>query len=450
MPELSLFQPLVNTCIQNTCIQSEVNFSVAPPDDVTCVHRIYRYQIADEMLDQDAVRVVRRLDRFGHESYLVGGSIRDILFGVHPKDFDIATSALPSEVRREFRNCRLIGRRFRLAHLLFRENKVIEVATFRRGATSEDDISCQHAAENLFGGPADDAIRRDFTINALMYDVGRREIHDYVGGIEDIKAKLLNTIGDPVRRFKEDPVRIIRAAKFAERLNLTMHPKVEEAARELAPLIADCSKARLVEELFKILRTGKSARCLSALDQLGVLKILMPKLAERCADTSSNFWQLLENADKIVKSGKHLSEAVMLSAMIYPCVENLFDEKGDLASKIHVLFHELIFPIPIPKRCGAAVRQIITAQKKLNAGPNRARAKRFLDREYASEAIDFMEILSANNDSLEIYNEWMHLISKQKRQKQSNTSVRIKHPRKSRKGNKSLVDLPDRTTTPEV
>lgn len=396
------------------CTESEPFLSAPPPPDVTCVHRVYRYAIPEKMLDADAVKAVRRLGRFGHEVFFVGGSIRDILFGVRPKDFDVATSALPAEVKREFRNCRLIGRRFRLAHLLYRNKKIIEVATFRRSATSEDDISHRHAAENLFGGPADDAIRRDFTINALMYDAARHEIHDYVGGIADIEARVLNTIGDPFRRFREDPVRIIRAVKFAERLDLTVHPKVYEAARELAPLVGQCSPARLVEELYKIFRTGKSARCFKELEKLGVLRVLMPKISELAADPEARDWCFMERADRLIKEGRPLSEAVMLSAMIYPFAKPIFEERGDFAAKIHTLFQQLTSPIPFPRRCATAVRLILNAQKRLRGGPHRAKARRILERDYALDAVDFMAVIAEDDDEKQTLAEWTRLTAKHK------------------------------------
>jgi poly(A) polymerase len=411
------------------CAQSEVNLIVPPPEDVTCVHKVYDLVIPEDMLDADAVKVVRRLDRFGHEAYFVGGSIRDILLGIRPKDFDIATSALPGEVKREFRNCRLIGRRFRLAHLLFKDNKIVEVATFRRSATSEDDVSFRHAAENLFGGPADDAIRRDFTINALMYDVARHRIHDYVGGMADIEARLLNTIGDPARRFQEDPVRIIRAVKFALRLELTMHPKVKEAALQFAPLVAQCAPARLVEELYKIFRTAKSARCFEEMEKLGVLKVLMPRLSELAAQDPDRAWHYMEKADRLIKEGRQLSESVVLAAVVYPFASHILEEKGDAATKIHALFQEITHPIPFPKRCAAAVRQIINAQKRLTGGPHRAKAKRILEREYALEAIDFMEIIAEDETAEHQVSEWARLVGKQRGQK---TERAPKSPRKHR------------------
>lgn len=369
----------------------------------------------DEMLDIDAAKVVRRLSRFGHDAYLVGGSIRDTLFGVKPKDFDIATSALPAEVKRIFRNCRLIGRRFRLAHLLFRNNKVIEVATFRRNPTSEDDVSIRHASENLFGGPADDAIRRDFTINALMYDVERREIHDYVGGIADIEKRLLRTIGDPNRRFLEDPVRIIRAIKFSKRLSLRMAPDIVEAAYTHARLINECAPARLVEELYKVLRTGRAAECFKQLQAFGVLAVLMPAFDEALNQTNGDgVFTVLAKADKITRRGRHLSDVTMLSAMLFPHVKHILNEKGDTAAKIQKQVQTLLSPMTFPKRCIAIVRQILTAQRRLNIGPQTAKQRRILDRDYALDAIDLMDILNETDEERAIHTAWMRLARKRR------------------------------------
>ena len=369
----------------------------------------------DEMLDIDAAKVVRRLSRFGHDAYLVGGSIRDILFGVKPKDFDVATSALPTEVKKIFRNCRLIGRRFRLAHLLFRNNKIIEVATFRRNPTSEDDVSTRHAAENLFGGPADDAIRRDFTINALMYDVERKEIHDYVGGIADVEQRLLRTIGDPNRRFLEDPVRIIRAVKFSRKLSLTMSPDMVDAARAHAHLITECAPARLVEELYKVLRTGRAAECFKQLHAFGVLAVLLPAFNEALSHSDEDaVFGALTRADKTMRRVGSLSDVTMLSAMLYSFSKPILDEKGDAAAKIQRQVQSLIAPMTFPKRCIAIVRQILTAQRRLSLGPKTAKQRRILDRDYALDAIDLMGIVAETDDERAVHAAWLRLVRKRR------------------------------------
>jgi poly(A) polymerase len=390
-----------------------------PPDDVNFSHQILRYEIPEHILDTDATKVVRRLTRYGHDAYLVGGCVRDILFGERPKDFDVATSALPGEIRKLFRNCRLIGRRFRLAHLFFKHQKIVEVATFRRGATVEDDVSFRHAAENLFGGPADDAIRRDFSINSLMYDVGRGEIHDFVGGLEDVRTRALNTIGDPNRRFPEDPVRIIRAVKFAVRLDLTIPPNVQAAIRRHAPLISQCAPARLVEEAYKILRTGRSARCFQNLHELGVLQILMPELAARIEDSTGDpgIWSFLEKLDRRVGSGRQVSDALLLSALVYPFCRPVLDENGDLSAGIHDIIAELVTPMTFPKRCLATVRQIVVAQRRLMAGPGTKRARRILARDYVYDAVDFMEVVVENNEERKLHAEWRRALGKKPKSK---------------------------------
>ena len=411
MSDLSLFQ-LSRTYVPT----QEVLFLAPPPADVSCTHHTLKHTIPDEALDPDAVKVVRRLSRFGYDAFLVGGCVRDILFGKHPKDFDVVTSALPSEIRRIFRNCRLIGKRFRLAHLLFKNGKIIEVATFRRSATSEDDITTRHAAENLFGGPADDAVRRDFTINALMYDVGKRQIHDYVGGLADIEARALSTIGDPDRRFTEDPVRIIRAVKFSKRLNLSISPQLMDSMKRNAHLVRDCAPARLVEELFKVLRTGEAAASMRLLSDVGVMKHLMPLLSEeafRAKDRNAN-WRFLKGLDSKIRRGSLVSEATMLAALIYPFSISLLDESkgGDLAAMMHERVSTLLSPMRFPKKHVAYVRQILVAQRGLRGGPSTKRARRILERDYASHALDLMIISAGDSATKRLHAEWLDLFTK--------------------------------------
>ncbi|MCP4604822.1 MAG: polynucleotide adenylyltransferase PcnB [Proteobacteria bacterium] len=416
----------------------EQNYEVlqAPlPSDVMFSHQIVKHAIPTNMLDPDAVKVVRRLSRFGYDAYLVGGCIRDILFGRQPKDFDVATSALPIEVRRLFRNCRLIGRRFRLAHLLFKQGKIIEVATFRRSATEEDDISGRHAEENLFGGPADDAIRRDFTINALMYDVVKKEIHDYVGGLGDIEMRVLKTIGDPFRRFSEDPVRIIRAAKFSVRLDLTIAPEVREAMNRHAPLIVNCSTARLVEEVFKLLRSGSSAKCFELLHETGVLSMLMPELARRTAETENPkaAWQVLEQMDTKILEGQHVAEATMLTALIHPFCCRLLVANGDVAPKLEEALEKLFHPMKFTKRHMNQVRQILMAQRRLTAGPVSRRARKLLDREYSADALDLMELTSQSEKDRELLAAWLKAFANRKRSQSQQSNS---HPERNKKREK--------------
>src|SRR5438105_368522 len=233
------------------------------------------HPISRRDIDPDALKVLYRLRHFEHVAYLVGGSVRDLLLGRRPKDFDIGTSAHPYQVKKLFRNCWIIGRRFRLAHVKFGQ-KVIEVATFRRQVQPGEEViqdgvpSPEHQAaapdadahllhrDNTFGTPEEDAFRRDFTINALFYDIATFSVIDYVGGLDDLRAGLVRAIGDPEVRLREDPVRMLRAVALAARLDFTIDAPVLEAIRRHRHEIAKSSPPRLLEEYYKILRAGSS------------------------------------------------------------------------------------------------------------------------------------------------------------------------------------------------
>lgn len=229
-------------------------------------------------IDPDADRVVRKLTRAGYKAYLVGGCVRDLLVGRTPKDFDVATSATPNEIRATFRNSRIIGRRFRLAHVFF-GSKIIETATFRANPREEDDHDLLIRRDNVFGTEAEDAKRRDFTINGLFYDVEREEVIDHVGGLADLEAKLVRTIGDPDIRFQEDPVRMLRAIKFAARLQFGFEPATWRALLRWRSEISKCAPPRLLEEMHRLLRGGAARRSFELLVETGTLAVLSPYLA---------------------------------------------------------------------------------------------------------------------------------------------------------------------------
>jgi poly(A) polymerase len=229
-------------------------------------------------IDPDADRVVRKLTRAGYKAYLVGGCVRDLLVGRTPKDFDVATSATPNEIKATFRNSRIIGRRFRLAHVFF-GSKIIETATFRANPRDEDDHDLLIRRDNVFGTEAEDARRRDFTINGLFYDVEREEVIDHVGGLADLEARLVRTIGDPDIRFQEDPVRMLRAIKFAARLSFGFEPATWRALLRWRSEISKCAPPRLLEEMHRLLRGGAARRSFELMVETGVLAVLSPYLA---------------------------------------------------------------------------------------------------------------------------------------------------------------------------
>lgn len=243
------------------------------------------HEINPERIDLNALWVVRRLRAKGHEAYLTGGCVRDLLMDKKPKDFDVATSARPEEVKGIFRNCRLIGRRFLLAHVVFPGGKIIETATFR--AKPSDEISEEEGSEdllvmqdNVFGTMKEDAFRRDLTINGLFYDPVEGKVIDYVGGKKDLAAGLIRTIGDPEIRLQEDPVRILRAIRFAKRLGFDIEDSTLSGMREFSKDMLRCAPARLQEELVRLLTSGHAQESLKLALEIGVLDALMPELLE--------------------------------------------------------------------------------------------------------------------------------------------------------------------------
>src|SRR5215467_6518730 len=244
-------------------------------------HLVYM-PIARELIDPDAEKILRRLRRSGHTAYLVGGCVRDLLLGRTPKDFDIATSATPQEIKDLFRNSRIIGRRFRLAHIFF-GSKIIETSTFRanprEGVEPEEGEEILIRRDNVFGTAEEDARRRDFTINGLFYDIEAEQVTDYVGGLADLEARMVRTIGDPDIRFREDPVRILRAIKFAARLDFGFEPATWTALLRWRGEISKCAPPRLLEEVHRLMRGGAARRSFELMVETGVLAVLSPYLA---------------------------------------------------------------------------------------------------------------------------------------------------------------------------
>src|SRR5215212_9955848 len=266
--------------------------------------------LSRRQVDPEALKVLYRLHQNGYVAYLVGGSVRDLLLGRRPKDFDIGTSVHPYQVKRLFRNCWIIGRRFRLAHVRF-GTKTIEVATFRRQLTAEElaapepppegiplDEPADHDRmlhrDNTFGTPEEDAFRRDFTINALFYDIADFSIIDYTGGLQDLEARVIRSIGDPIVRFQEDPVRMIRAVSMASRLDFSIDPPIDMAIAAHRGELARSAPARLVEEIYKLLRAGSSEKAFRMLAERRLLEPIAPELQKRAGDA---LWQSLAALD---------------------------------------------------------------------------------------------------------------------------------------------------------
>jgi len=306
------------------------------------------HPISRRDIDPDALKVLYRLRQYEYTAYLVGGSVRDLLLSRHPKDFDIGTSAHPYQVKKLFRNCWIIGRRFRLAHVKFGQ-KVIEVATFRRQVAAGEEVvqdgvpapdpttpEGEHLIhrDNTFGTPEEDAFRRDFTINALFYDIANFSIIDYVGGLDDLRAGLVRSIGDPDVRLKEDPVRMIRAIALAARLDFTIEPTLLASIRAHRQEIAKSSLPRLLEEYYKILRAGSSEKAFRGLAEVGLLQPISSELHKGAA---APLWQALASLDayrrRFDSTPESLSNGILLGSLLVPLGISLNPGRAPVAGR---------------------------------------------------------------------------------------------------------------------
>jgi poly(A) polymerase len=416
-------------------------------------------QIDVSALDMSALRVVARLKERGHEAYLVGGCVRDLLIGRRPKDFDVATSAHPRQVKSLFGNGRIIGRRFKLVHINY-AGKIIETATFRREPAHREgemldlepelvELEGQVASElppaapaspkkpksadldsllitedNEYGTAQEDALRRDFTVNALFYDPKRHEIIDWVGGLEDLQHGVLRTIGDPDIRLAEDPVRILRAIKFATRLGLRIDDATWLAMCRHAPRLARSAPPRVLEEILRLLRSGSALgafRMLRACDALGVIlpavdEYLGDKDDPHAAARGETFWRLLEALDNEVHQGGEPATAVLVALLFLRIVERECDPDTRLASgpvpELGVVAAEVLEPVALrtrlPRKDVARARRLLVMQRRFHQTPS----KRFRPLVFAA-AEDFEEALllfklrvAARGQGWDIYEGW--------------------------------------------
>jgi poly(A) polymerase len=353
-------------------------------------------------VDPDAQKVVRRLTRHGFQAYLVGGGVRDLLLDRRPKDFDIATDARPEDVRRLFRNSRIIGRRFRLVHVLFGGGKVIEVATFRRspiidvdaleGANGDADLLIR--SDNAFGEAHEDALRRDFTINALFYDLDAGQILDWVGGMADIERRVVRTIGEPETRFREDPVRILRAIKFAARLDLGIDPEVYDAMVFTRASLARAARPRLFEEILRLLRGGGAHRSIWLAWELGILSVLLPELATFLDDDAGDggatrVWRLLGEVDRrTVERGAPFDDIVLSTLLLLEPMREACEGERDRIAAAYGFLDPVIARLAMPRRVADAVRRIVSILPRLGSG----RAGRFARSGLSDLALQIYEI----------------------------------------------------------
>ncbi len=297
---------------------SESEAIIARPD-----HCISRKDISP-----NALRVLYRLREAGYQAYIVGGAVRDLLIGGHPKDFDVATNATPEQVRANFRNCRLIGRRFRLAHIMY-GSEIIEVATFR--AAGEDDTQGDRKTheeghllrDNIYGSLEEDAVRRDFTVNALYYTVEDFSVRDFVGGYQDVQDRVLRLIGDPETRYREDPVRMLRAIRLSAKLGFSIHPTAAEPIPLMASLLSSSSSARLFDEILKIFLAGSAEKSFLQLEQYELLDVLFADTAKALQTNRSGalramLLQAMHNTDQRIVADKSVAPGFLFACLLWP------------------------------------------------------------------------------------------------------------------------------------
>ena len=382
------------------------------------------HALSRSLIDPDALKVLYRLHQNDYVAYLVGGSVRDLLLGRRPKDFDIGTSAHPYQVKKLFRNCWIIGRRFRLAHVKFGQ-KTIEVATFRRLVSAEELAAAEEQAaagipldaeaeithdrlvhrDNTFGTPEEDAFRRDFTINALFYDIGTFSIIDYTGGLDDLRARVMRCIGDPVERFQEDPVRMLRAVTMAARLEFSIDPPIDAAIASHRGEIARAAPARLMDEFYKLMRTGASER---AFRMLAERRLLEPIATELQKGAAAPLWRSLAAVDayraRFEATPDTLTNALLLGSLLVPLGHSIRSlsppavPDGEFRKEPRISLGIL----PLARRDIERLRQILGLQRRLVDMQLSPRARRALmHRGPFKEALTWLEIHGEAPEALE-------------------------------------------------
>ena len=401
-----IFNAQAEFLLKNKRVPKKAEPTIIPRPD----HTVSRDEIS-----KNALKVLYRLRKSGFQAFLVGGGVRDVLLGLHPKDFDIATDAHPEEVRSLFANGRLIGRRFRLAHVRFGRD-VIEVATFRAaadGSEKDADVSHDHEGrilrDNVYGSIDEDVWRRDFTCNALYYNIADFSIWDYVGGLEDLKKRRLVLIGDPDKRLREDPVRMLRAVRFAAKLDFTIDKSVEESMHGHQDLLKNVPAARLFDEFLKLFQAGFAHETFTLLRKYGLFGQLFVQ-TEKALDQNEKFLEFVEaalvNTDRRVAAGKSITPMFLIGVFLWEPVRHRAEElrsseKMTVAQSLNIAAYEIAgmqqSRISIPKRFTAPMREMLAMQPRFDVRTGR-RALKLLEHKRFRAAYDFMMLRAECGD----------------------------------------------------
>jgi poly(A) polymerase len=362
------------------------------------------HPISRRNISPNALRVLYRLRDGGYEGYLVGGAVRDLLVGGHPKDFDVATNATPEEVKALFRNCRLIGRRFRLAHVVY-GREIIEVATFRANVDDGSGDRELHEGgrllrDNVYGTIEDDAIRRDFTANALYYAIEDFSVRDYTGGFEDVQNHVMKLIGDPEQRYREDPVRMLRAVRLAAKLGFHIDDASAAPLPVLAPLLRDSAPARLFEECLKLFLSGHAVESFLGLERHGLLAVLLPESATALKSNRSGalrrmLLEGLRGTDERVANDEPVSPAFLFALLLWPAycralmalqAQGMHAAEAQRRAADRVTVHQLT-TLALPRRFSLPMQEIWLLQSRFG---QRKRVPRMLAHPRFRAAFDFL------------------------------------------------------------
>lgn len=379
--------------------------------------------ISPEMIDRNAREVVTTLQKAGFEAYVVGGCVRDLLLGLKPKDFDVATNAAPWEVKPLFRRARVIGRRFQIVHAQF-GREIIEITTFRAPADSDESSASRHmkqsdsgmlTRDNVFGTLEEDAVRRDLTVNALYYDPSSDTLYDFADGLDDIERRTIRMIGDPATRYREDPVRMLRAVRFAAKLNFTIDKKTAAPIAKLAPMLGQISSSRLFDESLKLFLSGDGLATYELLRDHQLLAELIPGAAKPDQDpTGYRLFELaFRNTDQRLAEGKSITPAFIWAALLWPQVAHAAAKITARGQSPALAFEEganrvmglQLARTSIPRRFSQPMREIWELQGRL---PERfgSRAERLVERQRFRAAYDFLLLREESGEPLDGLGDW--------------------------------------------
>ncbi|WP_299982325.1 polynucleotide adenylyltransferase PcnB [uncultured Pseudoteredinibacter sp.] len=381
-----------------------------------------QHSISRKRISRSAIKVMKVLNEAGFEAYLVGGGVRDTLLGGNPKDFDVATNATPEQVRKLFRSARIIGRRFKIVHVRF-GREIIEVTTFRanhdsasNSAESRQSKEGMLLRDNVFGDLRSDALRRDFTVNALYYSLDGFSIHDYTNGVSDLDNKLIRMIGDPKTRYQEDPVRLLRAARFAAKLSFDIEQHTAAPIKQMAPLLENISSARLFDECLKLFLGGNAQATLDKLREYELLAPLFPATSARL-DRNEGFDQALlklvmQNTDRRLANEQRVTPAFILAALLWGPLQDALaqqDPKNPPAMRMHKAAQKVIDAqlkhTAIPKRFLITMREIWDLQGRLPLRSGK-RAVRLMEHQRFRAAYDFLLLREQTGEDCQGLGKW--------------------------------------------